>query len=313
MLSRRLMRAIVMQSLYAFFQSDNDRVEAAEKALLERIDKIKMLFTYQLFVLIEFIKFSREKTEDAKHKHIPSKEELNPNTRLIDSTLIRQIEKNKQYTESINKYKFSLTEEKELFINIYQTIRKSKEYNKYLNNSNNYENDKEYIIKIFKKHISKNSTLKSLCEERNLYWADDYDFVSSELIKVIKSYSEDFDENYQIIKEKENFKEDIDFILTLFRKTIIHNEEYEKMISVIIKNWEKERVAQIDMLLMKMAICEMLNFSEIPLKVSLNEYIEIAKLYSTPKSSTFINGILDKLLDSFKKENKILKTGRGML
>ena len=118
---------------------------------------------------------------------------------------------------------------------------------------------------------------------------------------------------FLLIKEKENFNEDIEFILNLFRKTIIHNGEYEKMITDIIKNWEKERVASIDMILMKMAICEMLNFCEIPLKVSLNEYIEIAKLYSTPKSSNFINGVLDKVLDEFKKENKILKTGRGML
>ena len=313
MLSRRLLRAIVMQALYAFYQSDKERVDVAEKAILDRLEKTKMLFSYQLFILIEFIKFSREKTEDAKHKYIPSKEELNPNTRLLDAALIKQIENNKQYLEGINIYNFSITEEKELFINIYQQIIKSKDYIKYLDKGNNYENDQEFIIKIFKKHIAKNNTLKSLCEERNIYWADDYDFISSEIAKVLKGYSIDIDENFQIMKVKENFSEDIDFILNLFRKTIIHSTEYEKLISGIIKNWESERIASIDMILMKMAICEMLNFPEIPLKVSLNEYIEIAKLYSTPKSSTFINGVLDKILDTLKKENMIVKTGRGIL
>ena len=176
-----------------------------KKLLLERIDKTNILFVYQLYVLIEFIRFARERTEDAKHKYIPSNEELNPNTRLIDATLIKQIENNKQYIAGKNKYKFNLSEEQELFRNMYQKIRKSKEYNIFLSIENNYQNDKEFIIKIFKKYISKNTTLKSLCEERNLFWADDYDFINNEIIKVLKNYSETFDENFPTNKRKRKF------------------------------------------------------------------------------------------------------------
>ena len=313
MLSRRLLRAIVMQALYAFYQSENDRVDLAERAILERIDKIKSLYIHQISFIIEIIKFARESHEDGKHKHIPSKEDLTPNTRLVDSFIIKQLESNKQFIEGLNTYKVNWTDEKELIRNTYKSIRTSSDYEKYAALEINYENDKDFVIKIFKKYITKNSTLKSIYEERSLYWADDYNFVNIELMKVLKGYTESNTLTFNIYKDKDNFIEDLDFVKELFEKTILHYSEYEEIISGIIKNWEAERIATIDMLLMKMAVCEILIFSEIPVKVSLNEYIEIAKIYSTPRSSIFINGVLDKILTNFKRENKIVKTGRGII
>jgi N utilization substance protein B len=313
MLSRRLMRAIVMQALYAFFQAENDRADVAERAMLERIEKIKMLFMHQISFLIEIIRFARERTEEGKKKFIPKEEDLKPNTRLMDAKLIRQIESNIQYREGMDTFKINWAEEKDLIRKIYQNIKTGKDYEKYLKTDNTYEADREYITKFFKKYIFRNSTLKSLYEERNIFWADDYDYVNNEIIKMLSGFEENFGATHSLYKDKENFKEDIDFVKHLLRKTMVHSSEYENIISEIIKNWESERIATIDMLLMKMAVCELLNFEEIPVKVTLNEYIEIAKIYSTPKSSNFINGVLDKILEDFKKDNKIVKSGRGTI
>lgn len=300
-----------MQALYAFFQSENDRVDIAERAIIERIDKIKGLFIYQISFLLEIIKFARENTEDAKHKYVPKEEDLNPNTRFMDSLIVKQLEENQQYKDGLNAFKINWADEKELIRSIYQKIKKSKDYELYLQSEKGYDADRDFIVKIFKKYLVNNSVLRAYYEEKSIFWADDYNFVNIEIQKTLKCFREN-EENY-LYKDKDNFSEDIDFILHLFRKTIIYSAEYEKIISEIIKNWEAERIAAIDMLLMKMAICELLNFPEIPVKVSLNEYIEIAKIYSTPKSSNFINGILDKLLDDFKRNDKINKTGRGII
>ncbi len=313
MLSRRLLRAITMQALYAFFQSENDNIEISEKAIKERINKVYTLFIYQLSFLIEIVKFARERLEDGKTKHITTPEDLAPNIRFVNNQIIKQLESNKQYLDSRESFKINWIDETELIRSLYNNIKASKEYIKYKDSETDYEADKGFIIKIFRKFIIKNSNLQSLYEEKSIYWADDYDLVNKEIIKMLTVLTEQSDSSDYLYKQKDTFREDIDFVIDLFRKTIIHNEEYENLISDSIKNWEIERVAVVDVLLMKMAICELFNFPEMPVKVSLNEYIEIAKIYSTPQSSTFINGVLDKLLEDFKKENKIVKTGRGII
>lgn len=313
MLSRRLLRAIVMQALYAFYQSENDNIDEAEKAITDRINKIYTLFIYQISFLLEIVKFARKRIEEGKSKYIATAEDLVPNTRFIDNPLINQLYNNKQYQEGLNSFKISWVDEKELIRKIYNSIKNSNDYIKYIDSEAEYETDKKFIIKIFRKFIVKNYNLQSLYEEKSIYWADDYDLVNNEIIKTLTNLTEKTDGLTELYKLKDTYREDMEFIFELFRKTIIHSKAYEKLISEIIKNWEIERVATIDVLLMKMALCEILNFPEMPVKVSLNEYIEIAKIYSTPKSNTFINGVLDKLVEGFKKENKIIKTGRGII
>ncbi len=319
MLSRRHLRIKVMQALYAFFQSHNDRLDIAEKQLLQSIDKIYDLYIYQLSLLIEIIEFGRIRIENAKLKFYPDDEDLNPNTKFIDNKFILQLEVNKFLLKQIEEKNISWFEEQEIVRKIYQKIKESDEYNAYLKSTDNsYKADKDIIIKLFKKYISKTEILQYFYEEKSIYWADDYDIATMMVIKTIKFFHKDMDENVPLPSlyknsEKSHLNNDREFTIKLFRKTILRSEEYEKLISEKAKNWEIKRIAIMDIILIKMALTEILEFTSIPLKVSMNEYIEISKLYSTHKSKIFINGVLDKLIVDLKAKNQIKKLGRGLI
>ncbi len=308
-----------MQTLYAFFQSNDKRIDIAEKEMLHRIDSIYDLYLYQLLLLVELTNFFRDKMEEAKHKHLPTSEDLNPNIKIVNNKFIKQLENNAEFLSNIESRKILLKEEQSLIRKTYLKIKKSKEYLEYLKSSDNlYDSDKDIITKLFKKFILNSFDLRCFFEEKSIYWADDYDTAGIMVLKTFKSFDENSDNNTHLVSLYKNSngkdaEEDKDFIIQLFRKTIFHNKEYEKMISEKAKNWKIERIAVIDVLLMKMALYEILESPSIPVKVSLDEYIEIAKLYSTPKSKIFINGILDKLITEFTDNNKIKKTGRGLM
>jgi N utilization substance protein B len=308
-----------MQALYAFFQSNDNRIDIAEKNMLHRIDGIYDLYLYQLLLLVEITNFFRNKMEEAKHKYLPTSEDLSPNTKIVNNKFIKQLENNAEFLSNIKSKKISFKEEQSLIRKTYLKIKKSKEYLEYLKSSDNmYDSDKDIITKLFKKFILNSSDLRYFFEEKNIYWANDYDTASIMVFKTFKSFDKNSDKNTHLVNlyktsDEKNVEEDKDFIIQLFRKTILHNKEYENMISEKVKNWKIERIAVIDVLLMKMALCEILEFLSIPVKVSLDEYIEISKLYSTPKSKIFINGILDKLITELTGNNKIKKTGRGLM
>ncbi|MCD4746047.1 MAG: transcription antitermination factor NusB [Bacteroidales bacterium] len=319
MLSRRQLRIKVLQALYAFFQSKNDSIDIGEKNLLKSIDKLYELYIYQFSFIIEIVEFAKKKNEEAKLKYLPTAEDLNPNTKFIDNKFIKQLADNKNLTKQIDLLRISWVEEKNIFKKLYQTIKESKEYTDYINSPyNSYHSDKEIIIKIFSKYIASSEILQSFYEEKNIHWADAYYTVSIMIIKTLKSFKEEWDE-FELLPvifkqtEKDNTSEDRDFIIHLFRKTIIHSEDYANLISNIAKNWEMERIAVVDFIIMKMALAELQEFSSIPIKVSMNEYIEISKLFSTPKSKIFVNGILDKLIKELNANNKIKKIGRGLI
>lgn len=313
MLSRRHLRIKVMQALYGYSNASFDSIGAGEKEIMLSINRFYELFLYQLLFITEIFETAGKKSEDAKHKHIPTKEELNPNTRFLENRFLIALSNSATLHELYKKRNISWVGENEIARRAFNSFRASSEYEKYLASENTFESDKDIVATLVKKFIVDFPPLMQYYEERSIFWVDDIDIVNMILIKIIKSSKEEnIDSTFT---ELEWFVDDEDreFAIELFRKTIMGSEKYEKIISDKTHNWELDRIAMMDILLMKMAVCELTEFPSIPVKVTLNEYIDLAKMYSSPKSSFFINGILDKLIIDLKKDNQINKFGRGLM
>lgn len=318
MLSRRQLRVKVLQALYAFFQSGDDRMDVGEKQLFISIDKLNELCYWQLAILIEIVEFAKVRLDEAKTKHFPTEEDLNPNKKFINNRFIEKLNESKVFLKKYENHKINWSDERDLIRKLYKKIKESKEYDEYMNSGeSSYNEDREFIIKIFKKQISRVDSLKNYYEDQSIYWTDDYHTATSLVIKIINVIDEDTDEYLAlptIMKlTVDGVDEDRQFTRDLFRKTIINSIQYAEIINKRAENWEFDRIASMDILVLKMALTELFEFSSVPVKVSLNEYIELAKYFSTPKSSTFVNGILDKLIAEFTKEGKIKKVGRGLI
>lgn len=317
MLSRRLIRVKVMQALYAFFQSEDNDLPAAEKRLIVNIDKIYELYIWQLAFMVDLFAYFRHRTDEAKQKFLPSDEELHPSTRFIDNRLILQLEQNRDFIKQCERFKINWADEREMFRLLFNDIRSSEEYLSYMQaEKSNYEEDRSILIKIIRNHLFPSQLLQSYFEERNIHWVDDFDTAMLMVMKTLKSFTSRQDAQKplpDLYEDEESEKEDKLFARELLKKTILYSKEYAGIIAARAKNWELERIALIDIIMMKMALAELFQFPSIPVKVTLNEYIEISKQYSTPKSKMFLNGMLDKMVIEFRQENKIIKTGRGLI
>ncbi len=319
MLSRRHLRIKVLQALYAFFLSVNDRIDAGEKELFKSINKIYEIYIYQLSLLLEIVDFAHKRMEENKKKFFPTEEDLSPNTRFIENKVVRQISENQNYRKLHDQYKINWADEEEMIRKLFVEIRDSEDYANYMNKPrHNYDDDKDFLLRILKKQLLRSESLHYFFEEKNIHWADDFFTANMLVMKTIKHFKESFGPDYKLptlfkINEVDESEEDKEFVKQLFRKTIVKSDEYDQLIKAKVKNWEMERIAIMDILLIKMALVELLEFPSIPIKVSLNEYIELAKMYSTPKSKIFVNGILDKLISELKEKKQIRKTGRGLM
>jgi N utilization substance protein B len=319
MLGRRHYRIKVLQALYAYFQGGEARIEVAEKNLLNSLDKVYELYYLQLSFLLEVIHFYRFRMEESKTKFYPTPEEVNPSYKLSENRVVMQLQQNRDLAAQTGKYKISWTEEQEMVRKIYQKLKASKDLTDYLNSGvSSYREDQDFTEKLFRKFIAKSADLQYYFEERSIYWDDDFEVAAIFVLKTIKLMSEDFKEGDSLIAlfnrdQEDDPAEDRKFILDLFRKTIINSEESDKLIDDRTKNWELDRIALTDVLLIKMALTELTAFSQIPVKVTMNEYIEISKQFSSQKSKLFINGILDKLVLDLTADKKIRKTGRGLM
>lgn len=314
MLNRRYLRIKVMQALYAFFQSDNKDMVKGEREMFGSIDRIYDLYIFMLQLLVEVRHLAENAIEEGKNKRLPTPEDLNPNTKFIDNLFLRQLAANAQLAKEVSRRSISWQTEGELVKKVFNQIRNSEEYARYqASPDNSYKAHAEFIADIYRKYIAEFELLEHHFEEKSIYWVDDYYLVNVMLIKTIQSFEESRGENMKLMELYKDEEEDRQFVVDLYRKTIVSDKENEQYISEKTKNWEVERIAMMDVLLMKMAITEILNFPSIPVKVTLNEYIEISKLYSTPKSKGFINGILDKLVIDFKAQQKFRKAGRGLI
>ncbi|MFO7829201.1 MAG: transcription antitermination factor NusB [Bacteroidales bacterium] len=313
MISRRLIRIKILQICYAHFKSNGQSINQAEKELFFSIKKSYDLYHYLFLLIIDIVKYAQSRIDLASQKLVPTHDDLHPNTKFVDNKLVKQLEDNVFLRKYLNENKLSWVNNPELIKSLYLTIKDSEIYQNYMSSEQtSYKEDKKFIANLYAKVIIFHEPLHQNLEEQSIYWNDDLEFVTSMVIKTINSFKASSNETANLMLLYKN-DEDKDFAKRLFRKSIINQADYQDLISEYIKNWDIERVAFIDIVVMTMAISELIEFNEIPVKVTLDEYIEIAKYYSTHKSNVFINGVLDKIVSHLKDEGKIKKTGRGLV
>lgn len=307
MINRVLIRLKIVQIIYAYYQNGGKNLDTAEKELFFSLSKAYDLYNYLLLLMVEVTKQANKKLNAAKNKLIPTKEELFPNTKFVENRFIAQLEVNKQLLEFSNNQKKTWENEADFVKTLCDKILESDIYKEYMaSETSSYEEDRELWRKLYKNIIFNNIELDQVLEDQSLYWNDDKEIVDTFVLKTIKRFDEKNGAKQELLPEFKD-EEDQDFARRLFRRTILNADYYRHLISENTKNWDLDRVAFMDVVIMQIALAEILSFPNIPVSVSLNEYVEIAKLYSTPKSGGFINGTLDGIVNSLKKENKLTK------
>lgn len=312
MINRRHIRVKVMQSVYAMLQSHNDDLVKEEKFLKLSIQKMLDLYVLNLLTLIEVQNLANKKIELSKKKILATKEDLQPNTKFINNRLINQLKDSVSLEGYVELNKINHWQLDDEYIKlIWEAIQESKLYKTYMSSSeDSYHEDKDFAINIFKEIIAPNEKLADYYEDKMISWVDDIPFVNT---WVVKSLNKQNQTKPFILGSLYKDNEDKEFVSKLFRKMMLTHHKYEDDIKAKTPNWETDRIAEIDLILIKMAITEFLHFSSIPSRVTINEYIELAKDYSTQKSSFFINGVLDRLSKDYIETNKMIKLGRGLL
>lgn len=313
MINRRLLRIKVVQILFSYYKSIDKSLSAAKKELNFSIEKSYELYHYFLLLPYELIKYEQKIIDRNKTKKLPSELDLNPNTRFVDNKVGELLRENNGLIQFQNTNKISWVNNPELIKDLYTLVSSSQVYKDYMSaEASGFNEDRAFWVKIFKKILPEFEALGDLLEEMSIYWNDDSELVLSMAMKTIKNMKEEDGENYALMPL---FKDDDDrlFAEKLMLKTILNNDEYQKLVEEATKHWDMERLAFMDNLIMKAAISEIMTFKNIPIKVSLNEYIEIAKNYSTQKSGVFINGVLDTIANQLQQEGKVNKIGRGLM
>ena len=313
MISRRLLRIKALIALYAFNRRDDGNFAQAETELMFSIEKTYDLYHYLLLLVVEVADIATEKIDQALQKRIPTHEDLNPKRRFIDNSLIAQLRKNKAFNSYISSRKLSWVNYSHIPRLLYTGMLGWKKYEDYMSNpEHSYPSDKKFIINLITEFFATSDDLEASFEEQSIYWNDDTDYVIVMIEKTLKKFKQGSDENTALMPLFKN-KEDEEFVRNLFRKAVLHTKECSELIDNNTTNWEVERIALMDILVMQLAITEILEFPEIPVKVTLNEYIEISKYYCTSKSSTFVNGILDNIVKEIRGKGLFNKSGRGLV
>ncbi len=312
MISRRLIRTKIVQVLYANLTGESFSIDKSEKELQLSVRKTYDLYHYLILLLIQTIDYIADRNEIARNKILPTQTDLNPNTRIIDNKVIAQLRNNDQFIKYIKSFKLPSSEYPELVKRLCQKMLDSSYYKQYVENpSCTYNDDKQFVIDVFVNEFEDWELLYQILEEQSIYWNDDIEFVVNMIVKTIEKFKET--KNNPSLMELYKNADDEEFGKILLRKTLLSKKENRKRVEKYTKNWDLDRIALMDIVIMEVAIAELTEFPSIPVKVTINEYLEIAKYYSNLKSNEFINGILDKILADLYKENKITKTGRGLI
>ena len=307
MINRVLIRLKIVQIVYAYYQNGGKNLDTADKELFFSLSKAYDMYNYLLLLMVEITKQAERKINAAKSKLMPSKEELYPNTKFIENRFVAQLEVNSQLLQFAEGQKKTWDNESEFVKGLCEKIMDSDIYKEYMAaETSSYEEDRELWRKIYKKIIFNNAELDQVLEDQSLYWNDDKEIVDTFVLKTIKRFEEANGAKQELLPEFKD-EEDKDFARRLFRRTILNADYYRHLIRENTRNWDLDRVAFMDVIIMQIALAEILSFPNIPVSVSLNEYIEIAKVYSTPKSGNFINGTLDGIVKLLQKENKLTK------
>ena len=294
MINRVLIRLKIIQIVYAYYQNGSKNLDSAEKELFFSLSKAYDLYNYLLMLMIALTEYAQKRIDAAKAKLAPTK-------------FIAQLEVNKQLVEFIANQKRTWANDQDFIKELYEKIVETDIYKDYMaSDDHSYEADRELWRKLYKTYIFNNDSLDQVLEDQSLYWNDDKEIVDTFVLKTIKRFDEKKGANQELLPE---FKDDEDqeFARRLFRRTILNSDYYRHLVSENTKNWDLDRIAFMDVIIMQTALAEILSFPNIPVSVSLNEYVEIAKLYSTAKSGSFINGTLDGIVNQLKKEGKLTK------
>ena len=307
MINRVLLRIKIVQILYSYYKSDSKSLPVAEKELFHSIEKTYDLYYHLLQLSVEITRYASDRIETKRNRLRPTEEDLNPNTRFIDNSFISQLSTNVQFNEYLADHKLSWVNYPEIIKELFEEVICTEFYSDYMNaESVDYAADKDIWRKIFKKVILQNESLDDSIQDQSIYWTDDIEMVVSFVIKTIKRFDASKGEEQELLPMFKD-QEDIDFASKLIRSVLTKGPQLREMIDVNTKNWEIDRIAFMDIVIMEVALAELLDFPTIPVNVTLNEYIEIAKTYSTEKSGTFINGVLDNIVGQLKAENKLIK------
>ena len=307
MINRILIRIKVVQLVFAYYKSGEKEYRIAEKELFHSIEKTYELYFYLLLLAVEVTRFARLRIDNALHKYRPTDQELDPNRRFANNLFISQLEQNETFNRYVTAKKLSWTDHSEVIKSLYDVMINSSLYESYMRQeATNYEEDKDLWRKFFRQDILTNDLLESTLEEQNIYWCTELDFVVSFILKTIKRFDQSMGASQPLLPMY-NHEDDKEFARKLFSDTITHGEENRKLIDEFTKNWELDRIAYMDVVIMMVALAELQGFPSIPINVTLNEYIELAKQYSTEKSATFVNGVLDKIVEHLRQERKLIK------
>lgn len=308
MINRTLIRLKIVQLMYAFYQNGGKQIETAEKELLFSLTKAYDLYNYMLLLIVEITRYA--------HEQVAHKEQINRvahideavSHRFIDNQFAAQLEANKQLCEYVENQKKSWCNDIDYIKKIYEDITASDTYIDYMSIADEptYNDDRELWRKIYKSIIMKDTRIDDVLEDQSLYWNDDREVVDTFVLKTIKRFDPANGADQELVPEYKDV-EDREFAIRLFRRTILNDEYYRSLIARCVKNWEFNRLAYMDIVIMQIAIAELLSFPQIPISVTINEYVEIAKWYSTPKSGSYVNGIIDAVAKMLKKEKKLTK------
>jgi N utilization substance protein B len=315
MLTRRHVRVKVMQCIYALTRSNDDSLEKQQKFLKFSIENTYSLYLLMMSLMKEIHDLAKKQVELSANTYLSNTSNtFDDRKKFVNNRFLKMISENKVLEEELEVRKLQNWYLNDEYVKLlYKEIIASDSYHKYMHTkSDTFEEDKQLVVDLFKNIIAPNEKIYDYFEDDKLTWVDDIPLVNTFILKLLKKTKENAVESYflpPLIKDQE----DIEFSKRLLSKTLLQNEKLVKEIEGKTPNWDKDRIADIDAILLKMAIAELLNFPSIPERVTINEYLELAKEYSTPKSSTFINGILDKLIKEYQQDGKLNKIGRGLL
>ena len=307
MINRVIIRIKLLQVIYSYYQKESTDLSLAEKELMFSLQKTYDLYHNLLLLIPTLIDAEQKRLDLRRHKYLATSAELNPDMRFVNNRFAEQVRQNKKLQSFFNEKGSVWVEDETNFIKgLLENILESEVYQSYLESDDNYTSDLELWKKIFKDIIFKNEELYDFLEDKSIYWNDDMEITGAFVLKTIKKFGEEQSDKTELLPMFKS-DEDREFAMQLLHKSILNGEEYCERIDRHIKNWNLDRIANMDLYIMQIAIAELLNFPSIPVNVTLNEYIDIAKFYSTSKSGTFINGILDAIVAELKKEDKLFK------
>lgn len=312
MLGRRHLRIRVLQELYTWFQSEEASRAGLEQEMFNGTKRFYDLYISLLSLFLELVHQENLYLEDVKPKFL-SKQKKFYRT-LGQLKFIQWLRESKSFQQIATKNKISWQKENEMVEKSFFRIRNSDVYIRYTESENPPMSETEFLTSLFKNEIQGSELMQEGLEDKSIWWAEGLDYANAVVLRTLKSEKQKNNETvFEISPLFRDEEDDIDFMKKLFNSTITHDAELKDLVANRTQNWDVERIAMMDIILMKMALAEILYLPNVPVKVSINEYIDISKEYSTPNSKIFINGVLDKIVADLKSENRIVKTGRGLI